>query len=279
MTITEYLGTLPKPVLVMLGTCGLIGISVSDYFTHSTYLLEFSPFYLVPVSFFSWFIGKRVGLAVAILSVVSSFVVRVRDAPNGVAYWDALILSTLYIAATLMIVQLKRLYERERDLSRVDPLTRIGNRRALFEAASQARSLAERTQAPLSVCYVDVDNFKWVNDQLGHTTGDQVLALTATTLARALRPSDVVARVGGDEFAVLLPGMHQNDAARIMRRAAEQLQSAMEQHGWRVTFSIGISSFHPPLASVLEMLAEADKAMYVEKKKRRQHLDQWDVVS
>ena len=269
MTITEYLGTLPKPALVILGTCWLIGISTADYFTNSTYLLEFSPFYLVPISFFSWFIGKNPGLGVAIVSVVIAFFIRFRNAPVVVGYWDALILSALYISATLMIVQLRQLYDRERDLSRIDPLTNIANRRALYEAASQAKSVAERNHSPLSICYVDVDNFKFINDSFGHTAGDHVLVAAATAIASALRPSDVVARIGGDEFAVLLPGAQRNDAARIMRRVGDQLQQAMQQHRWPVTFSIGIVSFQPPLGSIPEMLAEADKAMYAEKKKGR----------
>ena len=279
MTITEYLGTLPKAVLIFLGTFWLIGVSLADYFTHSTYLLEFSPFYLVPVSFFSWFIGKRSGIAVAISSAAIGFLVRFKDAPGAVAYWDALILSTLYITAAFMIVQLKRLYERERDLSRIDPLTNIPNRRALHEAASQAKRVAERNRAPLSICYIDVDNFKAINDRFGHNTGDRVLAVAAATMAGALRPSDVVARMGGDEFAVLLPGAHGDYAAVIMRRVGDQLQHAMRLNRWPVTFSIGMASFSPPLASVAEMLAEADKAMYVQKKRGREPLDQCDVVT
>jgi diguanylate cyclase (GGDEF)-like protein len=279
VTITEYLGTLPKPLLIGLGTVWLIGVSAADYFTHSAYLLEFSPFYLVPVSFFSWFIGKRSGIAASISSAAIGFAVRFRHAPGTVAYLDASIFFMLYIIATFMIVQLKRLYDRERDLSRIDPLTNIPNRRALHEAASQAKSMAERNRVPLSICYIDVDNFKAINDRFGHNAGDRVLAMAAATIAGALRPSDVVARMGGDEFAVLLPGAHGDDAAGIMRRVGEQLQHAMRRNKWPVTFSIGIASFASPFASVAEMLAEADKAMYVQKKRGREPLDECDVVT
>ena len=269
MTITEYLGTLRKSVLIILGSIWLIAIAAGDYITHFNSLLEFSPFYLVPISFFSWFIGRNSGLAAATLSVAIGIVIRLQNVPRAVQFWDALLWSVLYITATLMIVQLKRLYDNERNLSRIDPLTKVANRRALFEAASRAKRLSERNWTPLSICYVDLDNFKRLNDRLGHTAGDHALAITAATIAKALRPSDVVARIGGDEFAVLLPGAHRDDAANIMRRVERELQSAMNGSPWPVTFSIGIASFVPPLWSVSEMLAEADKAMYAVKYKGR----------
>jgi diguanylate cyclase (GGDEF)-like protein len=269
VTITEYLGTLRKSVLIILGGIWLIAITTGDYITHFNSLLEFSPFYLVPISFFSWFIGRNSGLVAAILSVVIGVLIRLQNVPRAVKYWDALMWSALYITATFMIVQLKRLYENERHLSRVDPLTRVANRRALFEAASRAKRLAERNWTPLSICYVDLDNFKRLNDRLGHTAGDRVLAVTAAAIAEALRPNDTVARIGGDEFAVLLPGADREDAANIMRRVERELQSAMRGRRWPVTFSMGIASFVPPLWPLSEMLAEADKAMYAAKYKRR----------
>lgn len=271
VTITEYLGTLRKPVLITFGSFCLIAVSLADYLTHSNSLLDFSPFYLVPISFFSWFVGKRSGLAVAILSVCIGFFIRSRNIPRPVAYWDAFVWSGLYLVATFLILQLKRLYDNERDLSRLDSLTKIANRRALFEAASQAKSFADRNQTPLSIAYIDVDDFKQLNDRLGHSAGDHLLILAASTIAKALRPSDVVARIGGDEFAVLLPGANRDDANRIMRRVEQELQLAMKQDRWPVTFSIGIASFYPTLGSVPEMLAEADDAMYAAKKKRRLH--------
>lgn len=250
---------------------------MGDYFTHYNFLLEFSAFYLVPISFFSWFIGKRSGFAAGVASIVIGFAIRLRHVTPVVAYWDALVRCVLYFTAVFMIAQLKRLYEHEQELSRIDPLTKIGNRRALYEAASRSRSLAERHNAALSLAYVDVDKFKQINDQLGHTTGDQVLAVTAATIARSLRPSDFAARLGGDEFAALLPNTTLPDATRILERVHLELRRVVNERRWPVTFSIGVASFSPPLGSVSDMITEADKAMYTAKQRGRNRIEQRHV--
>ena len=211
------------------------------------------------------------------LSVLIRAAIRLRNAPRPVAFWNALILSALYISAMFIIIELKHLYERERNFSRIDPLTKVANRRALFESASQAKRLAERNRIPLSISFLDVDNFKQLNDRFGHDAGDHVLVLAAATIARILRPSDVVARIGGDEFAVLLPGATQDDATAVMHRVEQDLQHAMQEHRWPVTFSIGMSSFVSPFGSVEEMLSAADQAMYVGKRKRRNTAKAYDA--
>lgn len=279
MSITEYLGTLPNRVLIMLGLVLLGLVSAGDYLTHTNYVLEFSPFYLVPISFFSWFIGKYAGLAITAASLGTAYFIRFSQIPHMSAYWNLLILFALYLSSTLMIDQLKRLYDNERTLSRIDPLTRVANRRALFEAAVQAKSFSDRQNVPLSLAYTDIDEFKQINDHFGHNTGDKVLAVTAAAIQKALRPTDIVARIGGDEFAILLPATDGTTAARIFDRIRLELDYAMSQRSWPVTFSVGIASFSPPLASVPEMLQKADEVMYAVKREGKNRLELREVDS
>jgi diguanylate cyclase (GGDEF)-like protein len=278
VTITEYLGRRPKKILIILGSLLIVMVSASDYLTHTRYVLEFSPFYLVPISFFSWFIGKRSGIALAVMSVIVGLGIRLSHSPGIIPYWNALVWFVLYVSSTMMVVQLKILYEHERQLSRIDPLTKIANRLALFEAAEQAKSFSDRQNVPISIAYLDVDKFKQLNDQHGHSTGDRILALTAASVRKALRPTDVVARVGGDEFTVLLPDTDRETAAQVINRVRLELARAMEESGWQVTFSIGIASFMPPLGSVQEMIRSADKAMYAAKRKNRINNDNTTAV-
>lgn len=264
-TITEYLTALPRGALVALGWGLLFVVAACDYLTHTHYVLDFSPFYIAPVSFFSWFVGIRSGIALSIICVGVGFFVRLRGVSGLTAYWDAIVWLSLYLMTTLLISQLKRLYEREYSLSRIDPLTRVENRRALFEAATRIKSLSDRHGFPVSIAYLDLDGFKQLNDQKGHQAGDRVLAQTATSIRKVLRPSDVVARIGGDEFAVLLPAADRETARSILSRVQVDFNRTMEASELPMTLSIGWVSFSPPLCSVEEMLRNADKAMYVAK--------------
>ncbi len=206
--------------------------------------------------------GKRAGISLGLGCVAISFVARLHSIPRLSAYWDALVWSGLYIAATIVLSEFKKLYERERSLSRVDSLTHIGNRRALLESAAATLNFAKRHHTTISLAYIDLDDFKKMNDLLGHATGDKVLRAVAASIRDALRPTDLVARIGGDELAVLLPETTKAAAGRVMDRVRLALDRAMRERSWATTFSIGIVTFLRPPRSISEMLGKADHVMY-----------------
>jgi diguanylate cyclase (GGDEF)-like protein len=279
MTITEYLQNRSTVVLIPVGLLLLGLVSAADYITHINYVLEFSPFYLVPVSFFSWFIGRQAGLVIAVASATVGTLVRFQRAAHTIAYWDALVLLVLYVTSALMISQLKKLYQRERELSRIDPLTEIANRRAFFESAAALWGFTQREKMPFSIAYLDVDEFKQLNDRYGHAAGDRLLAVTAASIRQALRGMDVVARMGGDEFALLLPAAEKETAAQIVDRVRRLLDEAVRQHGWAVTFSVGLVTFFPPLRPLSEMIQAADTALYRAKTSGKNRIEQKDIVA
>jgi diguanylate cyclase (GGDEF)-like protein len=111
-----------------------------------------------------------------------------------------------------------------------------------------------------------VDDFKLVNDRLGHSAGDRLLMLVADTLRANVRAVDVVARLGGDEFAVLMPETDDRSAQVMLRRVRRQLLEAARLKGWPVTFSAGLITWVEPPPGVDEMLRTADELMYTAKR-------------
>jgi diguanylate cyclase (GGDEF)-like protein/PAS domain S-box-containing protein len=151
---------------------------------------------------------------------------------------------------------------REKDDARLDFLTRIANRRAFYEIAFTESARARRYGRSLTLIYLDLDNFKQVNDTYGHEVGDELLIEVAATIRSNVRTTDTVARLGGDEFALLLPETDQDAALLVTNKLREVLLNSMQRKNWPVTVSIGLVTFSTPPESVEEMVKQADAVMY-----------------
>lgn len=157
-------------------------------------------------------------------------------------------------AADLVAVQTKL-----RKAVRTDPLTGLPNRRGAFEVAAREIADAHRRSQSLAVAMVDVDHFKSVNDRFGHLVGDQVLQRLGEVAQQVLRPRDLAARLGGEEFMLLLPQTSLDDA----RRVVERVRVAFEQHsGCEVTLSAGLTILQDADRALPDLLRRADAALY-----------------
>jgi len=152
-----------------------------------------------------------------------------------------------------------------------DPLTGLANRTLFRELTAHALETCKREGAPLSVLFIDLDGFKQVNDTHGHEAGDKLLVAFAERLLSAARSSDVVARVGGDEFAVMLEGTDADTGAEIAFKLRDELSHpyAIDGLALAVRASIGTATFPQSGASAAELLKRADEAMYRAKSARR----------
>lgn len=153
------------------------------------------------------------------------------------------------------------------ELARTDPLTGLRNRRAFDDSLELELAVVERTQSPLSLLMLDVDHFKQINDNFGHEAGDKVLRSIAQVLSGCVRIIDIVARVGGEEFAVILPHTDAQGAHEV----AQRMRVAVAQAGWLsqpTTISIGAASLRDA-ESACSLFARADAALYAAKKSGR----------
>ncbi len=162
----------------------------------------------------------------------------------------------------------------EGPFARLDPLTGIFNRRAFEELAAGELSRAARYGRPLSLAFVDLDHFKQVNDDFGHEVGDTVLCQVAATLISTMRSADVVARIGGDEFAVLMPETDSQAAMTALEKSRAALKALMQMNAWPTTFSMGVVSADGPQLTLPELLAAADRLMYEAKRTGRDRIVQ-----
>ena len=145
-----------------------------------------------------------------------------------------------------------------------DALTQVANRRGLMQAFDTERARLERDGRPLAVGLIDIDNFKKLNDTLGHAAGDEALKSLARLVQQALRPVDHVARFGGEEFVVLLPDTEVAEAQQVLTRLQRQLTASLFMHDGQdvfVTFSAGVTAYRPG-ERIEVALERADEALY-----------------
>jgi diguanylate cyclase (GGDEF)-like protein/PAS domain S-box-containing protein len=210
---------------------------------------------------------------------------------DGSRYWGSCLIAPMHEAGCpaesehaycLIIRDISERRELNDSLRRslhTDHLTNIFNRRALFEAATTELQRWRHSSHSLSVVMIDADHFKQVNDRYGHAAGDAVLRHLATALVAAFSSHHTVARLGGEEFVALLPGINQNDATEITRRICQniELQSVrVGGHVIRYTISAGVSAMENSVGSFDELLQRADAAMYIAKSNGRNQVAIWE---
>jgi diguanylate cyclase (GGDEF)-like protein len=175
---------------------------------------------------------------------------------------------------------LEQLQQELRQLATFDELTGLSNRRGFFALAEHELLVAARTRTAVALLFLDVDGLKAVNDQCGHSCGDLLLKETAEVIRETIRVSDLAARIGGDEFCVLLVGDPELDAERVVQRMQDTaaVHNANADRKYRISFSVGVSSLAPGRSVTLEELLDAaDESMYEDKRAKRGAEPVWSI--
>lgn len=173
-----------------------------------------------------------------------------------------------------------RLFQQVQQYAITDGLTGFYNRRYFYELAEIEMRRAQRYGSDLSLTMIDIDLFKNVNDQLGHTAGDQVLIQLSHCLRSQIRASDSIGRYGGEEFVILLPETNAKNAVEVaerLRKSAEECVTYIDHSAVRVTISLGVAQLDEDCQSIDELFHRADRALYLAKQNGRNRVFTWQA--
>jgi diguanylate cyclase (GGDEF)-like protein len=252
----------------------MAAVAVLDHLTGAE--LSFSIFYLLPIVLVSWYSPRWQGYLFCGSAAIVWLLVDYASShiySNGlIPIWNSTVRFSFFLITATLLAELKARLKIEKAMAKADGLTGIFNARAFKELSGSFLDLAARHRHPVVLGYIDVDNFKAVNDNFGHSEGDRVLKAVAYTLARSVRATDIVGRLGGDEFAVFLPETDYAGAQVMFTRIHEELQSAAANGGWPIGFSVGVAVFTAGPDSIDVALKFADNLMSRVKKAGKNNL-------
>jgi diguanylate cyclase (GGDEF)-like protein len=269
--ILEWTQDWPRSLVVGLALLATTVVGLADYGVARAFEYDFvaTGFYLVPIGFVAFVAGTGWGLLIALAAAATEAVstyAALTDERNSWAVPISVLLELLvFLAAAVAQGAIRRYVLRERQLSRNDSVTGLGNALGFREAAGWEVSRAQRWPQVVSLIYLDVDDFKAVNDTRGHSSGDAVLRIVGQAMKRSLRECDVVARVGGDEFAALMPGTDEEGCRAATARVHVAVTGDLAEAGFAVTASVGATTFPWAPETVDELVGAADEAMYAVK--------------
>ena len=249
--------------LITTGLLLVVLVALIDVLTGPE--ISFAVFYIIPIVLVTWFTGRPRGVATSIASALAWFIA---DTVSGttfshplIRYWNGGTRLALFLMATFLLPLLQTL-EREKELARRDYLTGAANRRFFVESLEGELVRSQRYARPFTIAFADIDNFKAVNDRFGHAVGDQLLCAVVSRAAANLRKSDLVARMGGDEFAFFMPETNPEAARTAVHKLQSALLDEMLQKDWPVTFSIGALTCLAMPATTDDLMKRVDALMY-----------------
>jgi diguanylate cyclase (GGDEF)-like protein len=263
-TVAAFLSARSRAFVLLVGLLLIAGLGLVDFLTGPE--LRLFIFYWPPIALVTWYAGRRWGISFVVLAgatwLAANWGGYAAGARFGLAAWNGAVNATSFVLLAIVVARLRQRVEREKEVARTDFATGVGNSRAFFEAVEREAATSRRTGAPLSLAYLDIDDFKRVNDRHGHEAGDLLLRSIAQTIRAQLRVSDTVARLGGDEFGIILAGADAAEARAVVERLRERLSQTYGLGGTAVSCSVGVVTCVATPCSSEELLRQADGLMY-----------------
>ncbi len=258
--IHEFLEELPKPFLSFFAFLLVLVIGGLD--TITSYNISITILYIFPIILVAWYEG---GLSAALLSLVSAVILALSDltsdhmySPVSITIWNGMMALGIFLIVAFSISVIKKLMIKTREYDNTDDLTGISNVRFFYGQARIAIGKSAVHKQPFTLAYIDINNLRQINDTLGHIVGDYLLHEAARTIKSTLRSTDIISRLGGAKFAVLMPDSKNEDIEVAIRTVQEQLSAMLKQNNWPVTFSIGVVTCNSPACTIDRLIKMAE---------------------
>lgn len=263
---------IPRPVLVILWIVLVLFVGLLDYYTKDFSLMILYTLLVALVTLLlGWWNGIAVSALGSLIGLVSDQLVNPQSG-GFLPFFNAGISLLVYLLLAVIVNRLSLSLENVKSLSRTDFLTGASNRRYLSEMVDREIGRSGRTKRPFSFAYIDLDNFKSVNDRFGHSAGDELLKRMVQNMRHSVRNIDVVGRIGGDEFAVLFPETSRQNALSAMKRLREECAEGIRESYPDITFSAGLVTFLRCPRDSNEVFSTADSLMYRAKKEGKNRI-------
>lgn len=222
-------------------------------------------FYILPIVASAWALTRPVAYAVSAICAVAWYGDSQPLYPAELDIfkfaWNMLMLGGVFATLSLLVRAARILIDEHKRLAATDALTGLPNARAFKERIELEIARSYRSNIPLTLVYVDCDNFKTVNDTLGHRIGDELLISVGSALRQSIRNTDIAARIGGDEFALLLSDCDRSAADRVIGEVRRAV-AAISLHQHKVTLSIGVATGNGASLTFAKFVDRADAALY-----------------
>ena len=249
-------------LLLALGC--LAGIGYLDSKTSRE--IVFSLFYLIPVAVLAWQFGKKPGIvtaaACAAVGLIADIASGALDSSMAVAFWNNTMTLGFLLVAAILLSRLRQSIRNEETLSRNDVVTTAVNSKYFSEVLQIEIERAKRYKRHFTLLYINIDNFKKVNDAFGRKAGDAALWHYVVSIANTLRKTDVIGRLGGDEFGCLMPETGYDAAISVITRLWSDLEKEISVHKWPITFSMGAVTFTVAPEKSDDAIKMAEELMY-----------------
>ncbi len=234
-------------------------------------------FLFLPIVLISWYGSKKAGVFLAFISTIAwAFSIKFITTYN-MDVWPYIfsVLSHLcaYSLLAIIITNFRSVHRVEVIAADTDNLTGVLSPRSFYVELTNEVHRSQRYGNIFSLAYIDIDNFKEINDTLGHEMGDKLLIEVAKSLKTSLRATDKVARLGGDEFLSLLPETNSEDAKKTFAKVSNKLSKKMAVGKWHVSFSVGVVTFESPPEDIHSAVKIADDLMYSVKKDKKDDIE------